>query len=260
MNAITWVWFSGTGNTWLAMQAMAAALREQGVAVATRRMETVTEPLELPPGETLGLAFPVACFSSYPLVWRFLKVLPPGGGRDVVLLTTMGGFSGGMAGPLKRFLRAKGYHPRAETSFLMPSNYGNATIPAEANAHRVAQMRLDAAAFAQAVVSRRARWRVGYPLWSTALTALARTSGPWRAFKKFYPLAVDPARCTRCGLCARLCPAGVIQMGADGPVWSTTCESCQRCIGYCPTHAIHVQGKSVVPYTAAPIDVFLGTE
>lgn len=260
MNAITWVWFSGTGNTWLALQAMVAALCGQGVVVKTRRLETVSEPLELAPQETLGLAFPVACFSTYPLVWRFLEHLPPGGGRGVVLLTTMGGLSGGMTGPVGRFLRAKGYTLRAAANFVMPSNYGNAVIPVEANERRVTQMRRDVATFAQEVVAGKARWSRGYPLWSAALVAFSRTTRPWRAFKNFYRLSVDLARCTRCGLCAQLCPAGVIRMGTDGPEWSAACESCQRCISLCPVQAIQVLGKPAAQYTAVSADVFRGTE
>jgi epoxyqueuosine reductase QueG len=44
----------------------------------------------------------------------------------------------------------------------------------------------------------------------------------------------------------------------DLPVWSDECESCQRCIGYCPAHAIHVPGKPAAQYTAAPLDALLG--
>jgi hypothetical protein len=68
MKTMTLVWFSGTGNTWLAAQALAEALRKGGVAVTLRRMEAVVSPLKLAPAETLGIAFPVACFSSYPAV------------------------------------------------------------------------------------------------------------------------------------------------------------------------------------------------
>jgi ferredoxin len=141
--------------------------------------------------------------------------------------------------------------------FTMPGNYANRTIPAEANARLVDRMRQHVAAFAQDVLAGKAMWPQGYPLWSNALTKLSRSPRPWRFFKNVYPLAVDADRCTRCGLCAKLCPVGCIRM-QDLPVWSDECESCQRCIGYCPAHAIHVPGKPAAQYTAAPLDALLG--
>ena len=75
MKALILYWFSGTGNTWLAAQALAEALRKGGVTVTLRRLEAAA-PVALDPETALGVAFPVACFSTYPLVWRFLERLP----------------------------------------------------------------------------------------------------------------------------------------------------------------------------------------
>jgi len=45
-------------------------------------------------------------------------------------------------------------------------------------------------------------------------------------------------RCTSCGTCARLCPAGNIEMVDGRPVWNHRCELCCGCIHLCPTEAI----------------------
>jgi len=258
MKALELYWFSGTGNTWLACQALSETLRSRGVRVTMHRLESTPAPQDLADDTVLGLAFPTACFSTYPLVWRFLEALPPGNGREAVALATMAGASGGMFGPIGRFLRSRGYHPVAARTFRMPSNYANRTTPLETNTGIVDRMRQDVAAFAEDLVGGRAQWPRGYPLWSTLLTRLARSPHPWRFFKNVFPLAVDPARCTRCGLCAELCPVGCIRM-EDGPVWADSCESCQRCVGYCPERAIHVPGKPAEPYAAAPISTFRDT-
>ncbi len=258
MQRMVMYWFSGTGNTWRTATAFAQAMNARGTAVALRRMETVDTP-GLGAQETLGLAFPIACFSTYPLVWQFLERLPPGNGRGVVLLMTMGGASGGMAGPLGRRLRAAGYRTLGALAAVMPGNYNNRSIPEAANAARVERMRHAVEDFCDALQEGRGRWPRGYPLWSAGWRALASTPRPWRWFKKLFPLAVDAGRCTRCGLCARLCPVGCIRMD-DRPVWDATCQACQRCINYCPEHAIHVPGKPSERYTAAPLEVFLNDE
>jgi len=257
MTSLALHWFSGTGNTWLAAEALAQALNARGVEVVLRRIETATPP-ELAPGQTLGLAFPVACFSTYPVVTRFVEALPPGEGRDVVALATMGGASGGMAGPLGRRLRARGYRTVAVRCFVMPGNYGNRTVPVEANARLIATMRRDMDAYADALLAGTARWPRGYPLWSEGWRRLAAGPHPWALFKRVFPLAVDRDRCSQCGLCARLCPANAIELVAGRPVWGRACMACQRCVGYCPEHAIHVPGKPAEPYHAAPLEVLLG--
>lgn len=250
-------WFSGTGNTWMATQALADALRAGGDTVTVHRLEAAG-PVNLASDAILGLAFPIACFSTYPVVWRFVEALPAGEGRGVVMLATMGGASAGMAGPLGRFLRRKGYRTLGARAFTMPGNYNNRTIPVEANAALVERMQSGVAAYAEDLRRGRATWTDGYPIWSEGWRRLSATSRPWRFFKKVFPLAVDRTRCTRCGLCSELCPARCIRM-EDGPVWEVdACQACQRCIGYCPVHAIHVPGKPAQPYAVAPLEAMRG--
>jgi len=44
--------------------------------------------------------------------------------------------------------------------------------------------------------------------------------------------------CTSCGICARVCPAGNIDMVDGRPVWNHRCELCCGCIHLCPVEAI----------------------
>jgi epoxyqueuosine reductase QueG len=37
------------------------------------------------------------------------------------------------------------------------------------------------------------------------------------------------------------------------------CESCQRCVGFCPTGALHVPGKPAEPYRAMDYEEFKKT-
>ncbi|MDP3177754.1 MAG: 4Fe-4S binding protein [Spirochaetaceae bacterium] len=84
---------------------------------------------------------------------------------------------------------------------------------------------------------------------SPAIAALQATIGALfglvgrRALGKLFFADSD---CTRCGLCARICPAGTIEMkGGSGalfrtyPFWKANCENCCRCINLCPARAIN---------------------
>lgn len=45
--------------------------------------------------------------------------------------------------------------------------------------------------------------------------------------------------CTGCGLCARQCPSGAIEMHGERPVWAKSeCTICMRCLHSCPVFAI----------------------
>ncbi len=56
---------------------------------------------------TVGLAFPVALFSTYPFVWEFAENLAPGRGKEIFMVDTLAGFSGGVVGLMKRVVSAR---------------------------------------------------------------------------------------------------------------------------------------------------------
>ena len=45
-------------------------------------------------------------------------------------------------------------------------------------------------------------------------------------------------QCTKCGTCARVCPAGNIAVD-DSVVFGNACENCFACVNLCPAHAIY---------------------
>lgn len=232
---IDFYYFSGTGNTLLVARAMAEVFAAHGRHVTLRRIE-VTDPAQVDVGRTLGIAFPVAVGTTYPLVWDFVRALPPGRGAAVFMVDTLGGMSGGVVGPMRRALEAKGYRPIGAREIPMPPNIFVKMSDAWDKRRRdrgIAQARL----YAEDLLQGRARWgRI--PVLSDWVYAIVGSRWMWKLVAlTAHRLVVDKAACTRCGLCAEMCPAHNITL-APYPASAGHCQECMRCLTFCPTHAL----------------------
>lgn len=251
------MYFTGSGNTLLAVRAMKEVFEKAGRVVSLQAMEWM-RPEEIPAEGVLGLAFPVACGSTYPLVWRFIEGLPEGDQREVFMLDTLAAASGGMVGPLRKLLVRKGYAPVGACEVKMPGNFLK-IAPEEKNT-AIRETGLKAAeAFARRLLSGDAEWgRV--PVMSDMACALSRYLMSWwptEFSQRFLRQVVNEEKCVRCGLCARLCPVSAITLDERGvPSFLPTCEYCQRCAAVCPQNAITSNGKEYVPYTAVGPEAF----
>lgn len=251
---ITFAVFTGTGNTLVMATLLSEKLRDAGKEVSLISMDN-PESLELPKESALGLALPVACFSTYPTVWRFIDAIPAGEGRECFLLATMGGVSLGMEGPLRHAVKAKGYKPIGSAVVVMPSNYNNKTMPEENNKKRIEKASHKVEQYAAALLDEReaiVKWAGGSPL-SSFLARMARTNKPWRMFYRAFPLTVNPGKCTGCGICQDICPEGNIKMVKGKALILDNCQSCQRCCGFCPEQAIFVPNKPAMPYRSVDL-------
>ncbi|MDR3280630.1 MAG: EFR1 family ferrodoxin, partial [Synergistaceae bacterium] len=247
---------TGTGNTLLIAESLADELTSGGKSVSIVAMERFA-PDSRSDDAALGLAMPVACFSTYPTVWRFIDSLPAGGGREAFLIATMGGAGGGMDGPVRRALEAKGYRPIGSCIVKMPRNYSNRTIDAEENSKRERLAKESVKIFAHKLLDGSARWSTGVPVISNFAASLAHGRKPWNFFYRLFPLAVAGDKCDACGLCQKLCPEGNITVDGGKASIGNLCQSCQRCIGFCPIGAIHVPGKPAVQYRGIELESIL---
>ena len=65
-------------------------------------------------------------------------------------------------------------------------------------------------------------------------------------------IANDPATCILCGLCAKRCPTGCIQVDKQGQLWAHdpfACVLCGWCVEVCPTGSLSQTETRPTPMT-----------
>jgi len=250
---IDFYYFSGTGNTLLVVQAMQDFFIAHDCSVTLQRMEHC-HPEKLDPSHVIGLAFPVAVQSTYPFVWDFLRNLPTTDQHtEVFMVDTMGSFSGGIVGPLRDVLQAKGYTTIGAREIKMPSNLMKNKGEVRNQHKRDAGMQT-ARKYAHDLLFGISSW----PKLSLIpnVFRLVNKKKTWGKMALKLPIKIDETKCIRCGLCFKLCPVDNIVMD-NYPEYGDKCQFCMRCVSFCPTHAISILGKTTKPYRAVTAEELL---
>lgn len=70
----------------------------------------------------------------------------------------------------------------------------------------------------------------------------------------FFPF-IDYSKCTKCGVCAKVCDTGAIVMSKNTPpfILPRLCSGCKACLAACPEKAILADGRRVVGYSYSTI-------
>ncbi|GHV82354.1 iron-sulfur protein [Spirochaetia bacterium] len=224
-------YFSGTGNTYWSAKKLTALLGDAEFFPISREMRQPSIRIE---AETVVFVFPAYAYETPIMVRRFLERAEINT-NYIAALVTCGSSPGGALAEVRRVLRRKGLTLNFADRIPCVQNY----IPifgvptAKKQAVRIA-LRVAATERAAGAITARAVNKV-WTLrpFSKIVSMLFRLGRP--LFVTGFRRTSD---CTRCGLCARLCPAGAIKMTAEGPVFQKTCEHCQSCLNFCPCRAI----------------------
>ncbi|MDP8219504.1 MAG: EFR1 family ferrodoxin [Candidatus Theseobacter exili] len=155
---IDFYWFSGTGNTLLAVNRMAEIFRKSGSEVFLHKIEK-TKSEEISLDNIIGLAFPVAYQSTYPVVWNFINKLPKTGKETrIFMVDTLMAFSGGVVGPLRAILQKKGYRTIGAKEISMPNNFLPVKVNPDNNRKKVGKGLLAAEEYAHSILRGTSRW------------------------------------------------------------------------------------------------------
>jgi len=267
---------SGTGNSFRVATWLAEAVREGGGEAELRPVRPGTPPDDGEAGaqRLVGLVFPTHGFTAPWPVLRLAWRLPPGQGTHAVVMPTRAGTKlgplflpglEGTAGYLVALLLAlRGYRVRGVMAVDMPSNFMVAHPGfSEASARAIiARAEPKVRAFAETVLAGRRRFAGIVPLLLGLV--LLPVSLAYALLGRFYlaKMMFASTRCTGCGQCARACPFGAIRMigtRTPRPYWTFSCESCLRCLAWCPEQAVesgHSLGVLLYFVTTIPVSAW----
>lgn len=226
-------YFSGTGNSkWVAEElARRTGDEAQNIAPLLKNGPTA---IIAESGTRIGLVFPIYAWGAPLIVERFCKGISLASGAYAYAVCTCGDEAGRAMRRLKKL-----FAYQSAFSIAMPNNYvvGFDVDSPELEQKKIAAAREKIDLIAQSVLSHTSVYAVHEGTGAGLKTTLVRPmfNSFARATKGF---TVDET-CNACGLCARICPIGAIEMKDSRPVWvKKHCTQCLGCINRCPKRAI----------------------
>jgi ferredoxin/flavodoxin len=249
-------YYSSTGNTRLACQYIA----RKSTAIEFALYDIVRDKgLDPATYDLVGFAAFADYIGPSRFFIDFVRGLPVQAGKPAFVFDTFGGFNGATLRVMAKTVASKGFTVAAGHALHTPENIP--TMIMSGNANEQAPDAAELAAFDGfiALLDRMAAdapkdgWPVYRPpLLDRLVPALPRTT----ARRQMGVKSVDPALCTRCGICFTACPYSAISM-PDLPVFDQhKCYGCWACYNLCPAKAIYTRkyrGAGHYPGPIAPL-------
>lgn len=233
--------FSGTGNSMWAAQRLADSLGDTVVALPA----APGSRLKADSGRVIWV-FPVYSWGIPPVLDQIIRTIEIDGADTSAhfAVMTCGDDTGLTHRMWARAIGRRGWKGRGAWSVQMPNTYvlmkGFDVDPVE-----LAQAKIDAAWPRLGHIAREIKDSAP----SGRMTVDAVTGRfAWLKTKIVYPwfrrFAMSPRPfhatddCIGCGICARSCPLGNIEMDGGRPRWHDRCALCLRCYHVCPRHCV----------------------
>jgi ferredoxin len=273
---------SGTGNTLRAAKLAGGHAREIGTDVIFRWVTESNPEAEIRDDEEtmVGVMMPTHGFIAPWLMIKFACRLPRRKSTHAFVVATRAGlkfgrvFTPGISGSavflIALILFFKGFKVRGAMGVDMPSNWlslhpGLKPENARAIVGRAAPK---IERFMERILTGKTVWFTWNLLYEFIwMVLLSWISAAYLLIGRFFlaKLFFANNNCNGCGICAENCLVGAIKMRGRNnlrPFWRYNCESCMRCMSFCPTQAVEA-GHSwlIILYmiTSVPIATYLFT-
>ena len=240
------IYFSGTGNTKHCSEYLLRLLDENAPLYSIEN-EKAKDAIQA--NDEIIFAYPVYYSYLPKIVYDFIvNNSAVWKGKNIFVVATMGLFSGDGAGCAARLFKKYGAKILGGLHIKMPDCIGDVKLlkkSFEENKELVKRADAKIENWAKKI-------NVGkYP--QDGLNLIDRIVGCigqrlwFRGKTKNYSDKLKISNnCIGCGLCAKQCPMGNIELKSNIAIAGNRCTMCYRCIGLCPKQAITLLGNSVI--------------
>jgi ferredoxin/flavodoxin len=235
-------YFTGSGNTLKIAKQIQTVFIENNHECKLKNMESSLEKND-EIYTYIGLLFPVAIQSTFPLVWKFINNLPEVKNQKIFMVDTLESFSGGVVGPMKKILTLKGYDCIGAIEIKMSNSMQMNNKKIEFDQRKNIEAIKTATIFTNNLIAGKTEWK-RIPILSDMMKAISKERSIWT--KQSQKLKVDNNLCIMCGLCETNCPVNAISDSSGKiEINNSICESCMRCVNQCPKNAFRFGGKVI---------------
>ena len=229
-------YFSATGNSLVVAKDLARGLDNAELIPINRALSTPDATAY----ETIGFVYPVYMFGLPLIVADFLKTVKIKPGAYVFSVTTSGGLKGRAHSLVKEILKKRAMDLASGFSVIMPGNY--VVLYGAFSKGRQDKMFARQKIKTQEILDFVRRKKCGLMEEKPFLLNLLLYTIFYRYGSAQIPHSAKgfwtTEACTKCGLCAKICPVANIQMQDGKPFWLTHCQHCMGCLQWCPVEAI----------------------
>ncbi len=190
---------------------------------------------------TVGLVFPVYDWNLPSVVREFLTRLDVSKIQYFFAVATCNYLPGCSLDTIKTILEEKKRKLNAGFVIRMPGTYlpmyGANSLRTQNRKFRAKNKKVDR--IAQIVLNGQDTRIERSPVGIDRLFAPAMSRNMDQFSEKDRSFSVDPG-CSGCGICAKVCPFGNIEIKSNRPDWLHRCSQCFACIHLCPKNCIQI--------------------
>ncbi|MEZ7892666.1 MAG: EFR1 family ferrodoxin [Candidatus Wallbacteria bacterium] len=226
-------YFTSTGNS------LAVAKRIGGNLISIPHV--VNSNVKEYKDDAIGLIFPIYSLGLPEMVRQFLNNVKLDAGYTFAI-GTYGNMPGAALLELQNLAKAKGFCFDYANSLLMVDNYlpmfeinkQIARLPEKKTEEMTVKIVED--------IHNHKHLQTTAAWWARGLTALLRVFDNMAYNGKQCEKYIINDQCNKCGICAKVCPAGNIIVNHKMQ-FKSKCQGCLACVHHCPRNAIHLKNE-----------------
>lgn len=239
--------FSGTGTSLQVARDIAKELGDTEVLSIPKLMRKNEWSIE---GDKVGIIFPCYYGETPDIVEEFIDNATSISSSYFFSIVTAGNDNGYSLNNLSKHLSARGQTLNYGNQVIVASNYMNGwyynmLMPSKksldkrvARAHTLSKnIAKDVKANTESVIKSKYLNYIMPQLISP--TKYIDNTKPWDSDFSI------TSECTKCGICAKVCPVKNIDVTDTGHIFSHTCLRCMACVQYCPKAAFTICNKAM---------------